>query len=51
MSLRVLCRGFFNLYNLMCAISAVDMLEVAPLEEVCKAVEGFGGVAGRMGRL
>jgi len=40
--------GFFNLYNILAAISAVDMLEVAPIEEICKAVENFGGVEGRM---
>jgi UDP-N-acetylmuramoyl-L-alanyl-D-glutamate--2,6-diaminopimelate ligase len=40
--------GFFNLYNLLCAISAVDMLNVAPMEDICKAVEHFGGVEGRM---
>ncbi len=40
--------GFFNLYNVLAAISAVDMLEVAPIEQICKAVENFGGVEGRM---
>lgn len=40
--------GFFNLYNLLTAISAVDMLNVAPMESICKAVEHFGGVEGRM---
>ncbi len=40
--------GFFNLYNILAAISSVDMLEVAPMEEICEAVEGFGGVSGRM---
>jgi len=40
--------GFFNLYNIVAALSAVDMLEVAPMEEICKAVESFGGVEGRM---
>ncbi len=40
--------GFFNLYNLTAAISAVDMLQVASMEEICEAVENFAGVAGRM---
>ena len=40
--------GFFNLYNLLCAISAVDMLSVAPMEAICEAVAHFGGVEGRM---
>lgn len=40
--------GFFNLYNMVAAISALDMLEVAPMEEICEAVESFGGVEGRM---
>jgi UDP-N-acetylmuramoyl-L-alanyl-D-glutamate--2,6-diaminopimelate ligase len=40
--------GFFNLYNLLAAISAVDMLRVAPMEAICEAVGNFGGVEGRM---
>ncbi len=40
--------GFFNLYNILCAISGIDMLQVASLEEICEAVEGFAGVSGRM---
>ena len=40
--------GFFNLYNLLAAISAVDMLGVATMEQICEAVENFAGVAGRM---
>lgn len=40
--------GFFNLYNLLAAISAVDMLNIAPLENICEAIEHFGGVEGRM---
>jgi len=40
--------GFFNLYNLVAAMSAIDMLEVASMEEICKVVENFGGVEGRM---
>ena len=40
--------GFFNLYNLLAAISAVDMLGAAPMEAICEAVAHFGGVEGRM---
>lgn len=40
--------GFFNLYNILAAIGAVDMLDVAPLEEICEVVENFMGVEGRM---
>ncbi|MBN1839106.1 MAG: UDP-N-acetylmuramoyl-L-alanyl-D-glutamate--2,6-diaminopimelate ligase [Campylobacterales bacterium] len=40
--------GFFNLYNLLCAISAVDMLKGASMEEICEAVSHFGGVEGRV---
>ncbi len=40
--------GFFNLYNLLAAISAVDLLHVAGMEEICEAVSHFGGVEGRM---
>ena len=40
--------GFFNLYNLLCAISAVDMLNIAPMEAICEAVAHFGGVEGRV---
>ncbi len=38
-------RGFFNLYNLTCAISAVDLLESPKDFEI---VENFAGVSGRM---
>ncbi len=41
-------RGFFNLYNILAAISAVDMLEVAPMEQICEVAENFAGVQGRM---
>ena len=40
--------GLFNLYNLTAAIGAVDMLGVASLEEICRVVENFAGVEGRM---
>ena len=40
--------GLFNLYNLTAAVSAAKLLTDKPLERICEAVEGFGGVAGRM---
>ncbi len=40
--------GFFNLYNLMAAISAVDILTDKKLEEVADVVDNFAGVSGRM---
>jgi UDP-N-acetylmuramoyl-L-alanyl-D-glutamate--2,6-diaminopimelate ligase len=40
--------GLFNLFNLMAAIGAVQMLTQKPLQEVCDVVEKFGGVSGRM---
>ena len=40
--------GFFNLYNLMAAISATHMLTGKKLEEVADVVDNFAGVSGRM---
>ena len=40
--------GFFNLYNLMAAISATHILTSKKLEEVCDVVDNFAGVSGRM---
>jgi UDP-N-acetylmuramoyl-L-alanyl-D-glutamate--2,6-diaminopimelate ligase len=40
--------GLFNLFNLMAAIGAVQMLTGKKLEEICEVVEYFGGVSGRM---
>ncbi len=40
--------GFFNLYNIVAAIGAVDMLKVAPMEVICEEVGNFAGVEGRM---
>ncbi len=40
--------GLFNLYNLTAAIAAVHMLTNEKLENICEAVENFGGVQGRM---
>ena len=41
-------RGFFNLFNLTAAVSAAKILTQKPLEEVCRVVENFSGVSGRM---
>jgi UDP-N-acetylmuramoyl-L-alanyl-D-glutamate--2,6-diaminopimelate ligase len=40
--------GYFNVYNLTCAIAATHLLTNKPLQEICDVVENFGGVAGRM---
>lgn len=40
--------GFFNLYNLMAAISCVHLLTGKKLEEVADVVDNFAGVSGRM---
>jgi len=40
--------GFFNLYNLIAAMAAVDMITEKSLEEISEVVEGFAGVSGRM---
>ncbi len=40
--------GFFNLYNLMAAISAVHIVTAKKLEEVADVVDNFAGVSGRM---
>jgi UDP-N-acetylmuramoyl-L-alanyl-D-glutamate--2,6-diaminopimelate ligase len=40
--------GFFNLYNLMAAISAVHLLSGKKLEEIVEVVDNFAGVSGRM---
>ncbi|WP_324171463.1 UDP-N-acetylmuramoyl-L-alanyl-D-glutamate--2,6-diaminopimelate ligase [Sulfurimonas sp.] len=40
--------GFFNLYNLMAAIGAVDILVGKKLEEIVEVVDNFAGVSGRM---
>lgn len=40
--------GFFNLYNLMASISAVDILTDKKLEEIVEVVDNFAGVSGRM---
>lgn len=40
--------GLFNLFNLMAAIGAVQMLTKRPIQEICDVVEHFAGVSGRM---
>jgi len=40
--------GFFNLYNLMAAISATQIITGKKLEEVADVVDNFAGVSGRM---
>ena len=40
--------GFFNLYNLMAAISAVHLVTDKTLEEIAAVVDNFAGVSGRM---
>jgi UDP-N-acetylmuramoyl-L-alanyl-D-glutamate--2,6-diaminopimelate ligase len=40
--------GFFNLYNLMAAISATHILTGKKLQEVADVVDNFAGVSGRM---
>jgi len=41
-------QGFFNIYNLLAAISAVKLLTKEPLEKIVEVVDNFAGVAGRM---
>ena len=40
--------GIFNIYNLLCAVAAVELVTQKPLEEICDVVENFAGVSGRM---
>ncbi|RUM72714.1 MAG: UDP-N-acetylmuramoyl-L-alanyl-D-glutamate--2,6-diaminopimelate ligase [Sulfurovum sp.] len=40
--------GLFNLFNLMAAIGATQMLTNRPIQEICDVVEYFAGVSGRM---
>jgi UDP-N-acetylmuramoyl-L-alanyl-D-glutamate--2,6-diaminopimelate ligase len=40
--------GLFNLFNLMAAIGAVQMLTGRSIDEICEVVEYFAGVSGRM---
>jgi len=40
--------GFFNIYNLLAAVSSVKLLTKEPLEKIVEVVDNFAGVAGRM---
>ncbi len=40
--------GIFNIYNLVAAVAAVDIVSDHSLDTICEEVENFGGVAGRM---
>ena len=40
--------GFFNLYNLMAAISSTHLITDKSLEEIADVVDNFAGVSGRM---
>lgn len=40
--------GIFNIYNLMASIAAVFITTKRALDEICKAVENFQSVSGRM---
>lgn len=40
--------GFFNLYNLLAAMAAVNLVSDKTLEEIADVVENFAGVSGRM---
>lgn len=43
-----LMMGIFNIYNLMASVAAVSLVTNNNLEDICKALENFGGVSGRM---
>ena len=40
--------GIFNIYNLLAAISAVHITTNEKLENICKVVENFNSISGRM---
>jgi UDP-N-acetylmuramoyl-L-alanyl-D-glutamate--2,6-diaminopimelate ligase len=40
--------GYFNVYNLTAAVSAISLVTNEPLQKICDKVENFGGVSGRM---
>jgi UDP-N-acetylmuramoyl-L-alanyl-D-glutamate--2,6-diaminopimelate ligase len=40
--------GLFNVYNAMAAIAAAHIATKRELDEICEAIENFGGVSGRM---
>ncbi|QKF72856.1 UDP-N-acetylmuramoylalanyl-D-glutamate 2,6-diaminopimelate ligase [Aliarcobacter faecis] len=43
-----LMMGIFNIYNLIASVAAVSLVTNNNLEDICKALENFGGVSGRM---
>jgi UDP-N-acetylmuramoyl-L-alanyl-D-glutamate--2,6-diaminopimelate ligase len=40
--------GFFNLYNILSAITSVKFITNKALQDICDTIENFYGVAGRM---
>ncbi len=40
--------GFFNLYNILAAVSATHIMTSKSLKDICENVENFAGVSGRM---
>lgn len=40
--------GFFNLYNILAAVSAVNLVTDNSLEDICNQIDNFAGVSGRM---
>ncbi|RBQ32329.1 UDP-N-acetylmuramoyl-L-alanyl-D-glutamate--2,6-diaminopimelate ligase [Arcobacter sp. FW59] len=40
--------GIFNIYNLMASLGAVHILTNRKLEDICKTLENFGSVSGRV---
>jgi len=40
--------GYFNVYNLTAAVSAISLITDIPLQKICDQVENFAGVSGRM---
>ena len=43
-----LMMGIFNIYNLMASVAAVSLITDKRLDNICKTLENFGGVSGRM---
>jgi len=43
-----LMMGIFNIYNLMASVASVSLITNNKLEDICKVLENFGGVSGRM---
>jgi UDP-N-acetylmuramoyl-L-alanyl-D-glutamate--2,6-diaminopimelate ligase len=43
-----LMMGIFNIYNLMASVAAVSLITDKSLEDICKTLDNFGGVSGRM---